>query len=89
MVVNKEKDTLHYYAEVAHLYKYDRYKQLFGSQYFYLERKYKCISLNISNGNVSREISFFFILEKSLCSPTIKYGGGIIKRCNILSPHTP
>ena len=57
MVVNKEKDTLHYYAEVAQLYKYDRYKQLFGSQYFYLERKDKCISLNISNGNVSRDFS--------------------------------
>ena len=88
MVVNKEKDTLHYYAEVAHLYKYDRYRQLVGSQYFYLERKYKFRLFNISNVNVSREI-FFFILEKSFCSLTIKYGGGIIKRCNILSPHTP
>ena len=70
MVVNKEKDTLHYYAEVAHLYKYDRYKQLFGSQYFYLERKYKRRLFNISKGNVSRD--FVIIPEKSLCSPTIK-----------------
>ena len=55
MVVNKEKDTLHYYAEVAHLYKYDRYKQLFGSQYFYLESKHKCRLFDIYIGNVSRD----------------------------------